>query len=118
MKYYLDGLGPSIAVKVPHEDFFNSAFRIWINRKYFSEEICRLISMHKVWRDLGLRQHIVEYIPTLQKEVSMRRERVVPTKNGFMALMIALKEAVNKGGGYTSAYAPGKKRYKKGEIKG
>ena len=33
--YLLDGPGPSIAVSCPHEEFFNSAFDLWIGGKHF-----------------------------------------------------------------------------------
>ena len=33
--YSLDGLGPLIAVSGSHEEFFNSAFGIWICGKFF-----------------------------------------------------------------------------------
>ena len=35
--YLMDGPGPSIAVSVPHEEFFNSAFDLWVGGKHFSD---------------------------------------------------------------------------------
>ena len=35
--YSLDGKGPSITVSGPHEEFFNSAFALWIGGKHFSD---------------------------------------------------------------------------------
>ena len=46
--YSLDVPGPSIAVSGPHEDFFNSAFGIWIGGNNFSDGCCRPIRMHEV----------------------------------------------------------------------
>ena len=48
--------------------------------------------MHKVCRNLGLRQNIVEQISSLWQEVAMIRARVVPGKHGMPALILALKE--------------------------
>ena len=49
--------------------------------------------MHKVYRALGIRHHRLEQISSLQHEVAMRRERLVPGKHDMSALVIALKEA-------------------------
>ena len=49
--------------------------------------------MHKVWRDIGLRQNSLEQPSILWQEVAMIRVRVVPGKHGMSALMLALKEA-------------------------
>ena len=89
--YSLDGPGPSMVVSGPHEEFFNSAFGIWIGVKHFSDGCCGPISMHKVWRALGLKQLIVEQLSSLRQEVAMIRVRVVPVKNFMAALMLALK---------------------------
>ena len=35
--YSLDGPDPSISVSVPHEEFSNSAFGIWIGGKHVSD---------------------------------------------------------------------------------
>ena len=65
--YFLYGTGMSIAVSVPHEEFFNSNFAIWIGGNTFSDGFFRPIRMHEVWRDLGLRKLRVEQISRLQK---------------------------------------------------
>ena len=49
--------------------------------------------MHKVWRDLGLREQRIEQLSSLQQEIAMSRERMVPGKHGMEALMLELKEA-------------------------
>ena len=49
--------------------------------------------MNKVWRYLGPRQHIFEHIPNLRQEAAMRREIVVPRKQGMLDLVLAVKEA-------------------------
>ena len=38
--YYLDVPGPSMEVSVPHEDFFNSVFGVWIGGKHVSYGCC------------------------------------------------------------------------------
>ena len=48
--------------------------------------------MHKVFRVLGLSQHILEQLSRLWHEAAMRRVRVVPGKHG-MADILELKEA-------------------------
>ena len=53
--YSLDGTGTSMAVSVPHEKFFNSDICIWIGGDNFSDGCFRPISIHEVWRALGLR---------------------------------------------------------------
>ena len=47
--------------------------------------------MNEIWRAIGLRQNIVEHLPSLWQEVAMRREIVVPGKHGMSGLMLALK---------------------------
>ena len=80
-----------IAVPGPHEEFFNSAFGIWLDGKQFSGGCCRPISMHEVWRSLGLSHNILEQLSTLRHEAAMRRARVLPGKNYMAALIQALK---------------------------
>ena len=82
-----------MAVSRPHEEFFNSAFGIWIVVNHVSDGFCRPIRMHKVWRTLVLRQQRAEQLSIMRHEVAMRRARVVPGKPGMSALMLALKEA-------------------------
>ena len=53
--YFLDGTGPSISVSGPHEDFFNSDTGVWICGKNVLVGCCRTVSMHKLWKALGLR---------------------------------------------------------------
>ena len=48
-EYCPDGTGPSIAVSLPNEDVFESAFGLWPSGKHFSNGCCRPIRMHKVW---------------------------------------------------------------------
>ena len=55
LEYLLDGPGPSIVVSVPHEEFFNGEFGIWIGGQNNPYGCCRPIRMHKVWRGLRLR---------------------------------------------------------------
>ena len=70
--YYLDGPVPSIAVSVSCENFYNSAFRIWIGGKRFSVGSCRPTRMHKVWRNIGIMQHREEHMSNLCHEVAIR----------------------------------------------
>ena len=90
--YSLYGPGPSMTFSVPHEDYFNRVLGIWIGGKHVSYGCCRPISMHKVWRALGLKQQRVEHLSSLQQGVAMRWARVVPIKHGMAALTMALKE--------------------------
>ena len=53
----------------------------------------RASKLHEVWMVLGFRRIRVEQVSSLQQEVAMRQERVVPGKHGMSDLMIALKEA-------------------------
>ena len=92
LEYSLDYPGPLIEFLVPHEEFLNSAFGIWLGGEKNSDGCCIPIGMHKVWKALGLRQHRVEQLSSLRHEVSLRRARVVPGKNVMAALIIALKE--------------------------
>ena len=91
--YLMDGPGPSIAVLGPHEEFFNSAFWICICGKHSSHGFFRPITMHEVWRALGLRQLRLEQLSSLWKEVAMIRARVMLRKHVISAFMLALKEA-------------------------
>ena len=50
------------------------------------------IRMNEFWGYLGLRQHIVEHISSLQHKVSMRRSILVLEKYGTAALMLSLKD--------------------------
>ena len=59
----------------------------------FLDGCCRPISMHEVWRDLGLRHLRVEHISSFRQEVYMRWAIVVPGKYGMAPLMLALREA-------------------------
>ena len=90
LEYYIYGTGPLIALSGPHEAFFNSAFGIWIGKKYFSDERCITTRMYKAWRYLGLKKHIVEHLSRLQHEVATRKEKVVPIKHGIKDLMLGL----------------------------
>ena len=49
--------------------------------------------MHEVWRGIVIRNHRVECLSIIRKEVAMIRERVVPGKHDMVDLMLALKEA-------------------------
>ena len=91
-EYYMDVPGPSIALSGPHNEFFRSDFGTWIGIKHVLYGICRPFSIHKVWRALGLSKHIVEHLPSLQQEVTMKRYRVMPVKKFMVELMLALKE--------------------------
>ena len=73
---------------------------------------CIPIRMHKVCRALGLMQHIVEQISSMQHEVAMRQSRVVSGKHGMSAPDASTKGGVNKYGRYTITYAPGSERNK------
>ena len=59
LEYSMYEPGSSIAVSGPHEEFFNSAYGIWIGGKHFSDDCCVPIRMHEVCRYLGLRNHRV-----------------------------------------------------------
>ena len=89
----LDGPGPLIAVSVPHEEFFNSYFGIFIGGKRFLDGSYRPIRMHKVCTALGLSQNRVEHISSLWQELSMRQVILVPGQHDIAYLMLALKEA-------------------------
>ena len=91
--YFLDRPGPSLIVSVPHEEFFITAFNLWIGGKNLLDEFCRPIMMHGVYRALGMIQFRVEHILSLLQEVSMRREIVLPRKYGMSAIVITLKKA-------------------------
>ena len=91
--YSLGGIGPSIAVLCPHQEFLNSAFALLMGGKNFSDGCCRPTRMHEVWRALGLSQIIVEQLSILRQEEAMRWSIVVPGKHGMSALMIPLNEA-------------------------
>ena len=54
--YSLDRPEPSMAVIIPHEEFFNSEFGVWIDGKHVSDRFCKPSRMHKVWRVLGISQ--------------------------------------------------------------
>ena len=56
----MDAPGPSIVVSGPYEEFFKSAFGVWIGGNHFSYGCCRPIGMHEVWMYIGLRQNRVE----------------------------------------------------------
>ena len=58
--YLLDWPGLSFALSGPYEECFNSDLALWVGVKNFSDGYYRLISMHKLWRGLGLRKIIVE----------------------------------------------------------
>ena len=92
-EFSLDGPGPSIAVSEPPDEFSNSAFRICMGGKYFSDGCYIPIRMHKVWRALGLSQTIVAQLSILRHEAAMRQAIVVPVKHGMGYLMLALKSA-------------------------
>ena len=61
-EYLMDGPGPLIAVSVPHYEFYNSSFGIWIGQNNFSDGLCRPIRMHEVWRSLVLRKNKMEQL--------------------------------------------------------
>ena len=90
--YSLDRPGQSMAVSGPHEEFFNSAFGIWIGG-FFPDGFCRPIRMHEVCRALVLRHHRSEQMSILRHEIAIRWSRVVLVKHGMEDLMLALKEA-------------------------
>ena len=46
--YFMEEIGPLIEISCPHEEFFNSAFGIWIGRKYFSDRCCRPTRMQEL----------------------------------------------------------------------
>ena len=91
--YSLYGPGQLIAISEPHEEFFNSALRIWIGGENISDGCCRPIRIHKVWRYLALRQHKLKQLSIMRHEAAMIRESVVPGKHAMATLMLALKEA-------------------------
>ena len=88
----MDGPGQYIAVSGQHKDFSTVTWDMY-RRKCFSDGCCRSIRMHKIRRAIGLSQNIVEHIPNLRQDVSMRRARVMSEKHGMSSLMISLKEA-------------------------
>ena len=104
--YFLYGSGPPIAVSGPLEEFFNGTFGIWMGVKHFSGGYCRPIKMHKVWRALGISNHIVKHLSILRHEVSMIWSIVVPEK-WHVSPHSSDKVGGNKGGSYTIRYASG-----------
>ena len=72
---------------------FLTALLVYGYAESFFNECCRTIRMQKVWRYIGLRQHIVEQLSILRQEVVMIRVRLVPVKHGMSDVMLALKEA-------------------------
>ena len=70
---------------------FSTVILVYVWAGKHLDRCCRPIRMHEVWRDLGIRQHIVEQLSSLWQEVDVRQESMVYGKYGMSALMISLK---------------------------
>ena len=91
-EYCLDGTWPLISVSVSHKKSFRCAFGIWMGEKK-TYGCCIQISVHKVCRELELREHRVEQMSSLCNEVAMRQSRVVPGKHAMTDFILEIKEA-------------------------
>ena len=80
--YSLGDPRPLILVSGPHEEFFNSAFGIYIYGD-FLVRCCRPIRMHAVWKTLVLSQNRVEQLSSMQHELAMIQSILVPGKHGM-----------------------------------
>ena len=113
---YLGGTGPSISVSGPHEEFFNSAFGIWIGGKYFPNGCCRKIRMQKVFEGLRIEAY---YGGTAIKTLERGRYetgKIGSWKTWYVNPHGSTKGSRNKGRSYTSAYSPGSYRNTTAEI--
>ena len=48
--------------------------------------------MYKLWRSIGLSQHIFERLSSLHQEVAIIQARAVPGKHASSSFMLSLKE--------------------------